>query len=382
MKTFFDKVSLKNKTVQNRFMVAPMTRVSADPKGIPTAEMTDYYTAFAAGGFGTIITEGIYTDDAFSKSYPNQPGLVNADQVKGWKTITEKAAGFGSLMIAQLMHAGSISQSLAQTKAPSVIIPLGHKLPHYGGGSGAFPVPESMDKNDIETVIDGFVNAALHAEKAGFGGIEMHAANGYLLDQFITPYLNLRTDEYGGNITNRLRIISQITEKLKKEIPENFIIGLRISEGKVNHLKYRWEGGSETARAILAEISHIPIDYLHVAAEHQGWLDETRYADGSSLSGLAKEMLDVPVIANGKLEDLALAQHLLDTDQADFLAIGKAALANPDFVKRVRNHEALVPFDPRTLFPNPSLFSDEKHKKYLDGGIKDNSNINKVANSL
>ena len=91
MKTFFDKTKLKDKTAANRFMVAPMTRVSADQEGIPSQEMEDYYAAFAAGGFGTIITEGIYTDDAFSKSYPNQPGLVNAEQVSGWKSITKKS---------------------------------------------------------------------------------------------------------------------------------------------------------------------------------------------------------------------------------------------------------------------------------------------------
>ncbi|NBA84862.1 NADH:flavin oxidoreductase [Emticicia sp. CRIBPO] len=370
MKTFFDKTKLKSKTAANRFMVAPMTRVSADQEGIPSQEMEDYYVAFAAGGFGTIITEGIYTDDAFSKSYPNQPGLVNAEQVSGWKSITEKVTGYGTLMIAQLMHAGSISQALAQTKAPSVINPLGQKLPHYGGGSGPFPIPEAMNKKDIETVIGGFVNAALNAEKAGFDGVELHAANGYLLDQFITPYLNLRADEYGGSVPNRLRIITEITERLREQVSENFIVGLRISEGKVNHLKYRWEGGSETARAILVEISKMPINYLHVAAEHQGWREETRYPDGSSLSGIAKELLKVPVVANGKLDELTLAQHLLDTCQADFLAIGKAALANPDFVKKVMNHEELMPFDPTTLFPNPSLFSYEKHKKYLEKDVK------------
>lgn len=366
MKTFFDQVKLNNQTAPNRFMVAPMTRVSAGPDGVPSQEMEDYYTAFATGGFGTIITEGIYTDDAYSRSYPNQPGLVNANHIEGWRPITRKVSEAGGLIIAQLMHSGSISQSLSHTKAPSVIIPLGHKLPHYGGGPGTFPLPEAMDKEDIETVIDGFVHAALNAEKAGFNGIELHAANGYLLDQFITPYLNLRTDEYGGSIPNRLRIIAQITERLKKEVSNDFIVGLRISEGKVNNLKYRWEGGSDTAREILAEIGKMPSDYLHVAAEHQGWEDETRYPDGSSLSGLAKEQLDIPVVANGKLDNLKLAQHLLDTEQADFLAIGKAALANPDFVKKVMNQEELIAFDARTLFPNPSLFSDEKHRSYLE----------------
>lgn len=110
----------------------------------------------------------------------------------------------------------------------------------------------------------------------------------------------------------------------------------------------------------------MPIDYLHVAAEHNGWEHEVRYNDGSSLTGLAKKILDCPVIANGKLHDLKLARKLLNTDQADFFAIGKLALSNPDFVNKIVNDESLTPFDPKNLHSNPSLFSDIKRKKYLD----------------
>lgn len=365
MKTFFDRTSLNSQEINNRFLVAPMTRVSADLQGIPTSEMLDYYTAFAEGGFGGIITEGIYTDTLYSQSYPHQPGIVTDLQIKSWQKITANVRKRGSISIAQLMHAGSISQLLPTTKAPSVIVPLGQKLPHYGGGSGAFPIPEEMTHEDIQKAIAGFVNSSANAVKAGFNGIELHGANGYLLDQFITPYLNLRTDSYGGNIENRLRIVLEIVRQIRKEVPKDFIVGLRISEGKVNNLSYRWEDGSQTAREILTEIKKVPIDYLHVAAEHHGWEGESRYEDGTSLTGLAKTMLNLPVIANGGLQDLALSQSLLDTNQADLLAIGKHALSNPDFVYKVKNQIELVPFNKKSLFPNPSLFSDEKHKREL-----------------
>ncbi len=356
MKTFFDQLQINSKEISNRFLVAPMSRVSADAGGVPTPEMYDYYTAFATGGFGGIITEGLYTDELYSRSYPNQPGIVNPAQVEAWSKINKTIHHNKALVIAQLMHAGAISQALADTVAPSALQPLGAKLPAYGG-SGAFAMARAMTLKDIGDVIEGYIQSAKNASDAGFDGIELHGANGYLLDQFLTPYLNQRTDAYGGSIKNALRIVAQIVEGIKAAVPGNFIVGLRISEGKVNNLDYRWEQGSTWAKALLAEIRHIPIDYLHIAAEHKGWLEETLYADGSSLSGLARAILDCPVIANGKLHDLALADKLLQTGQADLFAIGKMAIANPDFVHRVRHNLALTPFRKEMLYPDPTLWA-------------------------
>lgn len=364
-RTVFDKARIGEHTLENRYLLAPMTRVSADLNGIPGQEMSAYYKAFAQGGFAGIITEGIYTDAAFSRSYPNQPGLTNDEQAVGWERITREVKQYQTVMIAQLMHAGGISQVLSNTRAPSAIRPLGEKLAHYGGGSGPFPIPGALSEAEIRQVIAGFKQAASYALQAGFDGVEIHAANGYLLDQFLTPYLNLRSDLYGGSVENRLRIISEIAESIRSTTPRGFILGLRISEGKVNNLKYRWEGGATMAREVLGNVRDLPIDYLHVAAEHAGWLEEVRYPDGNSLTGLAKKLLDVPVIANGKLEDRVLARQLLVSEQADFFAIGKAALANPDFVRRIKSGQPLRPFHPESLYPNPSLFTDEQHTQYL-----------------
>lgn len=365
MRSLLDKAYMKGNTLRNRFFVAPMTRVSADLEGNPGIEMLDYYKAFAEGGFGGIITEGIYTDDLFSKAYPTQPGLVNPEQMEAWSDITGAVRENDGFIIAQLMHAGGISQMLSETRAPSKIQPKGKKLASYGGGPGPFPVPEELSTGEIGAIVQGFVNAAKNAVLAGFNGIELHAANGYLLDQFITPYTNQRKDNYGGSVSNRLRIVSEIAQRIHEVVPENFVIGLRISEGKVNDLAYRWEGGSQMAHIILKEIKNFPVDYLHVAAEHAGWLAECRYEDGSSLTGLASEILEIPVIGNGKLHDTVLAQELLDSNQADFFAIGKMALSNPDFVERIQTGQDLKGFDMDSLYPNPSLLSDKTYRKYL-----------------
>ena len=366
MKTFFDTTFIQGKKLQNRFLVAPMTRVSATPHGIPTVEMQQYYTSFARGGFAGIITEGIYTDDFYSKAYPNQPGLTNNEQLSSWQDIVSSVHQYPTVFIAQLMHAGAISQYSARTKAPSRIIPCGQKMAAYGGGSGQFPVPGELTITEIDNVIEGFVDSAERAYEAGFDGIELHAANGYVLDQFITPYQNLRTDRYGGSVENRLRVIAHIVTEIRTRMPESFIVGLRISEGKVNNLNYRWPGGTTMARAILQQVREWNISYLHVAAEHFGWEHECRYEDGSSLTGLAKEILSCPVIANGQLHNLNLSQLMLDESLTDYFAIGKYALSNPDLPRKVFLGKELTPFDNAMLKDNPSLLSDSKRACYFE----------------
>jgi 2,4-dienoyl-CoA reductase-like NADH-dependent reductase (Old Yellow Enzyme family) len=317
--------------------------------------MQTYYEAFALGGFSLIITEGIYTDDVAAQAYPQQPGLVTTAQQQGWKQVTARVKQHGAVFIAQLMHAGAISQHLANTWAPSAVQPLGKKMPEYGGGEGPFPLPHAMTVTEIAAVKQGFVQSALHACTAGFDGVELHAANGYLLDQFMTDYLNMRTDLYGGNILNRFRVIKEIIEAIRAVVPAGFIIGLRLSEGKVNNLHYRWQDGAATASAILAEVTAVKPDYVHIAAEGGNWAAETTYPDGTSYTGLAKQITGVPVIANGGLHQAELARQVLEEGHADLLAIGKAAMANPDLPLRIQGGESIIPFHPRMIKPNANI---------------------------
>lgn len=351
----FDSFRLGPYYLRNRFVVTPMSRVSATPDGVPTANMQTYYEAFALGGFSMIITEGIYTDAVAAQAYPLQPGLVTQAQQQAWKQITERVRQHGTVFIAQLMHAGAISQCLVNTHAPSAIQPLGQKMPEYGGGEGPFPLPHAMTEADILTVKEGFVQSALHAHAAGFHGVELHAANGYLLDQFLTDYTNTRSDIYGGSIANRFRLIGEIIEAIKAAAPADFIIGLRLSEGKVNNLRYRWPDGAATAREVLAQVAMTRSDYIHIAAETGNWASEAKYADGSSFTGLAKEITRLPVIANGGLHQPELAQQVLEQGHGDLLAIGKAAIANPDWPVRMQRNESIVHFHPGMIKPSASI---------------------------
>ncbi|KAA2240577.1 NADH:flavin oxidoreductase [Chitinophaga agrisoli] len=351
----FEPFPLQHIILRNRLIVAPMSRVSAASNGTPTPIMEDYYTAFANGGFGMIITEGVYTDDIASRGYPLQPGLVTPAHRDGWQRIAAKVRGAGAHFICQLMHAGALSQHHTHTWAPAAVSPLGRRMPEYGGGDGLFSLPQAMTTDDIHTVRDGFVHAAQEASVAGFSGIEIHAANGYLLDQFLTDYTNLRTDEYGGAITNRYRLIAAIIQAIRQVTPAGFIIGLRLSEGKVNNLRYRWPQGPAAARELLTAVAATPPDYIHIAAESGNWERDCMYMDGTSFTSLAKQIVGVPVIANGGLHEPAQAAKVLEQDHADLLALGKAALCNPDWPQRIRDGLPTVSFHPGMIKPSAAI---------------------------
>ncbi|MET9669349.1 NADH:flavin oxidoreductase [Streptomyces sp. NPDC006475] len=348
--------NLEATTLTNRLAVAPMTRVSAEEDGTPTAEMADYYARYAQGGFGIVITEGVYTDEAHSQGYLNQPGITTDRHAKAWDQISDAVRQAGAQPVMQLMHAGALSQGnryCSSTAGPSAVRPLRAMMEAYGG-SGPWPVPKALTAQDIEEVTTGFVNSALAAKAAGFAGVEVHAANGYLLDQFLTPYTNTRTDEFGGSVTNRVRLTASIISSIRSAIPDpEFWVGVRLSQGKVNDHDYRWEQGAEEAALIFASVSHAT--YLHIAGEGSGWEESALLDNGETITALARRVTQKPVIANGNLADADLAARVVTEGHADLISLGRTALANPDYpAKLARGSEPAV-FDPAMLAPKVTL---------------------------
>jgi 2,4-dienoyl-CoA reductase-like NADH-dependent reductase (Old Yellow Enzyme family) len=170
--------------IENRLAVSPMTRVSETHEGLAMEDMVAYYESFARGGFGLIITEGTYPDEAHGQGYWNQPGLANDEQAEAWRRVTEAVHGQEARIFAQLMHAGALVQGNRfrdETVGPSAVPPKGKKMEMYGG-SGDFPLPEELSHEGIAEVIETFVAAARRACEVGFDGVELHGANGYLLN--------------------------------------------------------------------------------------------------------------------------------------------------------------------------------------------------------
>lgn len=357
----FESSSLKDLDIPNKLVVAPMTRVSAQPDGTVGPLMQDYYEDFAKGGFGLIVTEGLYTDECYSQGYRGQPGMVTSAHAKSWEPIVEGVHAKGAFIVAQLMHAGALSQYNAfseKTAAPSALQPLGEQMPFYGG-NGPYPVPQAMSKDDIGQAIRGFAKAALQAKLAGFDGVEIHGANGYLLDQFLTDYTNERADHYGGSVSNQLRIYQEVVEAVRAEVGNDFIVGIRFSQKKVNDTEHFWSEGEAKAETAFALMRDSGVDYIHTT---EPVLDEAAFEGSASLASLAKKYSGLPVIANGGVHEPELATRMIESGQSDFIALGKVALSNPDWPKVVQNQGTLTPFDFGILSPQANL---ENAKRYF-----------------
>jgi 2,4-dienoyl-CoA reductase-like NADH-dependent reductase (Old Yellow Enzyme family) len=343
--------------LRNRLAVAPMTRVSASPDGTPTDEMAEYYRDFARGGFGVVITEGTYTDTTHSQGYLNQPGLATDAHVEGWRRVVDAVHAEGVPVIAQLMHAGALSQGNShgvETIAPSPVAPRGVKLEEYGG-SGSWSTPREMNTDDIDCVIAGFVDAAVRASSAGFDGVEVHAANGYLLDQFLTDYTNARGDEFGGPVANRIRLTASIVADIRGRLGNDLLLGVRVSQTKVNDFTHRWSGGVADAEVVFAALASAGADYLHIASEGRDFIDTARLSDGRTITALAREVSGLPVMANGGMHDLEQTSAVLDGGHADLVSIGRGALANPDLPARLLAGANLETFDHAMLSPMATI---------------------------
>ncbi|KQL58774.1 MULTISPECIES: NADH:flavin oxidoreductase [Bacillaceae] len=334
--------TIGNHIFKNRYIVAPMTRVSSSQNGKPNETVHRYYERFAKGGFSAIISEGIYPDTEHSQGYECQPGLATHEQMEAWKPIVETIHENRSLFIAQLMHAGAQSQGNAytnETVAPSVFTPPSDKVALYGG-QGSFPEARPLSIEEIEQIKKGFVQAARRAQEAGFDGIELHGANGYLLDQFLSEGSNQRGDAYGGSIENRLKLIVDLITEVREAVGATMLLGVRISQMKATDPSYKWEGGEAEAATLFSALGETDIDYIHLSER-----DAKIPAFGNDsmlMSEVAKRYSNKPIIACGSLENPAEAAKLIAIEQCDFIALGRQALVQPDFPNRFDQGEPLM----------------------------------------
>lgn len=352
----FETVTVGNTALDNRVGVAPMTRISASSDGMITDQMVSYYKSFAEGGFGLVITEGTYIDDKYSQTYLDQGGIISDEQAQAWKKVVDAVHQAGAKIFMQLQHSGAVSQGNRFTDekiAPSAIQPKGQQLEMYLG-KGPFPIPREATKSEIADVITSFVNAAKRAQSVGFDGVEIHGANGYLLDQFLTEYANQRTDEYGGSTENRVRLMVEVSKAIREAVGKNFTVGIRISQAKVNDYAYKWAGKEQDAEIIFGRLGESGLDYIHVT-EYEAW-QSAFDSSTASLVSLAKKYARIPVIANGHLENPEKANEVIKNGEADMITLGKGALANHDWVNKVRSGEPLAEFEAeKILRPNAKI---------------------------
>ncbi len=279
--------------------------------------------------------------------------LPNKSMLRVGKPTTKGIRQHAAISIMQIMHAGALSQYHSETVGPSIITPKGKTLRVYDGPE-KYPTPsKALTQEDIKKVVFGFLQAAVRAVEAGFHGVEVHAANGYLLDQFATTYTNLRTDKYGGNAENRIRLTSEVIASIKQTVPEEFLVGVRISQSKVNDKAYRWNGIPE-ATIFYHALEASGADYIHIASEGTDFR-ETADLGGITTTKLAKVETNIPIIANGGMHDPVLSAALIDHEEADLVSIARWAISNPDYPQKLASNHLLLDFDVQMILPRATL---------------------------
>jgi N-ethylmaleimide reductase len=352
-KTLFTPYTLSSIELPNRVVMAPLTRCRAIGN-VPNALMTEYYEQRAS--VGLIITEGT-SPSPNGLGYARMPGIFSAEQVAGWKGVTDAVHAKGGHIFLQVMHTGRMSHPLnmaadARIVAPSAIAAAGEMYTDQEGPQPQ-PVPEEMSAADIDAAIEEFVQAAKNAVAAGFDGIELHGANGYLIEQFLNPSANERTDEYGGSAENRNRFAIEVARRTAAAIGAGKV-GIRLSPYGANGDLKPFEGLHEQYVALSRELGQIGLAYIHVVDHSAMGAPEVPWA----IKDAIREAFGGTLILSGGY-DAERAEVDLNEGRGHLVAFGRPALANPDLVDRLKAGAELNEPDYSTLYtPGPEGYTD------------------------
>jgi N-ethylmaleimide reductase len=346
MSPLFTSVRIGRHTLRNRLVMAPMTRSRADDAGVPGDLVATYYAQRADAGL--IITEGVYPT-AMGKGYVRTPGIETDAQVAAWKRVTAEVHARGGHIFMQLMHCGRVSHpSLlpgdALPVAPSAIKPAGQTW--TASGQQDFVTPRALSVAEIADVVAGYRSATRRALAAGFDGVELHAASGYLPEQFLSSGSNQRQDEYGGPVANRARFALEVAAAMVAEAGSDRV-GIKISP-EMNYNDISDAAPQETYSYLVEQLNTLNLAYLHVAL----------FGTKVDYHTLLRPRFGGAYLAGGGL-DQASAEAMLKSGRANATVFGSAFLANPDLPGRIRQGAALNAPDRATFFtPGKQGYTD------------------------
>ncbi|CEI83650.1 alkene reductase [Oceanobacillus oncorhynchi subsp. incaldanensis] len=342
--SIFSKYKIGNLTLDNRIVMAPMTRGFADNEtGEVNYLIADYYGKRARYGAGLIITEGVAINKLAKGTY-GIPGIYTHRQILSWKKVTREVHQYKTKIFAQLWHVGRVShQEILKGNAPVAPSPIGANG-HVHRLRKPFQAPRALNNMEIYQIIADYKDAAKNAMEAGFDGVEIHAAHGYLIDQFINEKTNDRQDEFGGSLQNRLRFLDLIIKEVKKVVPKNRI-SIRISEKKDDDKDYVWEHPEEMVCAITGILSKHQLKIVHPSAENYG---DMLQHNQKSLHELFRQYWDKTLIAVGNIAPEKGAS-IIGGNQADLVAFGQLFIANPDLVVRLKANQEIFPYQTKNL---------------------------------
>ena len=336
MTTIFDPITLGDLQLSNRIIMAPLTRCRADEGRVPNAMMAEYYVQRASAGL--IISEATSVMP-MGVGYPDTPGIWSDDQVRGWSNVTKAVHAAGGKIVMQLWHVGRISHPLYLNDetpvAPSAVKPAGHVS--LVRPKADFVTPRALELAEIADIVEAYRTGAENAKAAGFDGVEIHGANGYLLDQFLQTSTNQRTDQYGGSVENRARLMLEVVDAAI-DVWGAGRVGLHLSPRADLH-DMGDENLSETFSYVAAEMGKRGIAFI-CAREREA---------GDSIGPQLKKVFGGPYIANEQFTKES-ANDWLAKGSADAVAFGVPFIANPDLPARLKQDAPLNEPHPETFY--------------------------------
>lgn len=334
-KKLFDTYLLGKTELKNRIVMAPMTRSRAIGN-VPNELIATYYGQRASAGL--IITEGT-SPSPNGLGYSRIPGLFSKEQVDGWKKVTSTVHAKGGKIFVQLMHTGRISHQLNLQKnalvlAPSAVKPAGQMWTDSDGMQD-FPTPKEMSSAELFRTKEEYITASKNAIEAGFDGVELHGANGYLLEQFISPISNQRTDTYGGSIENRCRFVIEVASAVCQAIGKEKV-GIRFSPYGVASDMPHYPEIEETYTYLANKFNELGLVYIHLVDHSAMGAPQVPASIKKTFRNIFKGTL---ILSGGY--DLGRAEQDIENKSADLIAFGRPFINNPDLVYRLQNNKQL-----------------------------------------
>ena len=327
----FSPFAIKHVNLRNRLGVAPMTRMSSVADSIPRQDVLDFLVRRAENGAAIVYTEAIVTDYESAQGYPGQARLTTQRQIDAWARVTERIRKAGAVSVMQMFHCGRMAwpevNPAGRSLAPSALTPR-QSNPLTGQ---PYPVPDVMTRFDIEHVVHGFVETARGAVAAGFDGIEIHGAHGYLISQFLSAYSNRREDDYGGSVERRCRFVLEVIRSVRAVVPADRLLLFRLSNWGVADMDVSLFADAAEWQEVVGHLCREGLDALSVSTYDYR---ASAFGTGLTMAALTRQVTDLPLLICGRIADRASAEDALA--DADIALSAKSILLNPDWVAEVR----------------------------------------------
>jgi 2,4-dienoyl-CoA reductase-like NADH-dependent reductase (Old Yellow Enzyme family) len=332
----FSPFNIKNHVLKNRMGVAPMTRMSSINDSIPRQDVLEFLVRRAENGAAIVYTEAIVTDYESAQGYPGQARMLTQRQIDAWKPVVKAIQDKGAVAIMQMFHCGRIAwQEINPANRVIAPSPIQPKQNNRLTGK-PYPLPDEMTTFDIDHVITGFVETAKGAVAAGFDGIEIHGAHGYLINSFLSAYANQRTDAYGGTIENRFRFAKEVIQAVHHVVPEDRLLTFRISNWGVVDMEVSLFDSKEEWQELIKLLSKQPIDAISVSTYRY---KDKAFGTDQDMARITRDVTDLPLMICGQIFDRTHAEDALTN--ADIVLSAKSMLLNPNWVEDVRSGKEL-----------------------------------------